>query len=123
MPHPPPTLNLLSAARRLGWLICPWMGTAPKPRLRSISASLRVESQVRVKMMEVEPASSAGGSGGVQGGPWAWAGRGLADGVQGARRACLAAAPRLSAGGAQALLLSMPAASCAGHAPVSTNAR
>lgn len=57
--RPWPTLNLLSAARRLGWLICPWMGTAPKPRLRSISASLRVESQVRVKMIEVEPASSA----------------------------------------------------------------
>ena len=25
---------------RLGWLICPWMGTAPKPRLRSCSAIL-----------------------------------------------------------------------------------
>ena len=29
-----PVLNLLRAARRLGWDICPWIGTAPKPRLR-----------------------------------------------------------------------------------------
>lgn len=27
-----PDLNLLSAARRLGCDICPWMGTAPNPK-------------------------------------------------------------------------------------------
>ena len=45
-----PLLNLLSAPRRLGWLMWPWMGTAPKPRLRSSSAMRRVDSQVRVKI-------------------------------------------------------------------------
>lgn len=61
------------AARRLGWLIWPWMGTPPKPRLRSISAMRRVVSQVRVKMMVLAPASSVlgcrlagvGGTGGA----------------------------------------------------------
>lgn len=52
------TLNLFSAARRLGCDIWPWMGMAPKPRLRSINASLRVESHVRVKSIAVDPASS-----------------------------------------------------------------
>ena len=53
-----PALNLLSAPRRLGWLICPWMGSASKPRLRSCSASRRAASQVRVNTMNVAPASS-----------------------------------------------------------------
>ncbi len=52
------TLNMLRAPRRFGWLIWPWMGTVPKPRLRSVSAILRVLSQVRAKIMTVEPASS-----------------------------------------------------------------
>ena len=55
---PAHTLNLLSAPSRLGWLIWPWMGMAPKPRLRSASAILRVLSHVRVKIMQVLFASS-----------------------------------------------------------------
>ncbi len=52
------TLNLLRAPRRLGWLIWPWMGMAPKPRLRSANAILRELSHVRVKIMHVLVASS-----------------------------------------------------------------
>ena len=52
------TLNMLRAPRRFGWLIWPWMGTVPKPKFRSVSAILRVLSQVRAKIMTVEPASS-----------------------------------------------------------------
>ena len=53
-----PALNLFSAPRRLGWLICPWMGSASKPRLRSSSASLRAPSHVRANTIAVAPASS-----------------------------------------------------------------
>ncbi len=45
-----PLLNLLSAPRRLGWLIWPWMGTPPNPRFLRISAIRLVLSQVLVKI-------------------------------------------------------------------------
>ena len=53
-----PTLNLLRAPKRLGWLIWPWMGMAPNPRFRRVSAIFRVLSHVRVKIMHVDPAIS-----------------------------------------------------------------
>ena len=53
-----PALNLLSAPNRLGWLIWPWIGRASKPKFLSMRASFLVLSQVLVKIMKVDPASS-----------------------------------------------------------------
>ena len=51
-------LNVGAHPRRLGCDMLPWMGTASKPSARSSSARRRVDSQVRVKIMAVQPASS-----------------------------------------------------------------
>ena len=41
----------------MGCDIWPWMGMAPKPRLRAVSASLRVWSHVRVNTALQGPAA------------------------------------------------------------------
>ena len=43
---------------RFGCDMLPWIGTASNPSARSSSASRRVASQVRVKIMAVQPDSS-----------------------------------------------------------------
>ena len=43
---------------RLGWLIWPWMGMAPKPRFLATSASFLVWSQVLVNTIIVDELSS-----------------------------------------------------------------
>jgi hypothetical protein len=53
-----PALNLVRDASRLGCVIWPWIGTAPKPRDLSISASCRQDAQVRTNTIAVDPASS-----------------------------------------------------------------
>lgn len=50
--------NLVSAARRLFWDICPCRGTADMPRLRTISAVRSVLAHVEQKIMNELPAIS-----------------------------------------------------------------
>ena len=47
-----PLLNLCRAPMRLGWLICPWIGTAPKPRLRSCRAILHPDPRAEPEQLQ-----------------------------------------------------------------------
>jgi hypothetical protein len=53
-----PALNLLREATRLLCDILPWMGIAPKPRVRSIMAMRCALLHVQQNMMALLPANS-----------------------------------------------------------------